>query len=251
MPSEYSLDLWSALERTLSKGRLTYYLDLVEEKMGRAGGTEDLKRQRAFELHHWNTKLSESLYLPLQVFEITLRNRIDGSISAYHKKHFGTREWYQDARWPSTWCTATDRNGKPYVNRTIDAIERALHDSQKTKWLRHSTAHSHFVAATMLGFWVDFLSPEYEHLWTEILQSAFWQGANRVELHRLARQTNDIRNRMAHYEPIIVKRKNDLELDQLHEKILRYIKALCEETSDWVRRTSSFETAWDTRPHWW
>src|SRR5437660_8724258 len=79
MTSEYSLGLWRALERTLSKGRLTYYLDLVEQKTGQKD-----EKQKAFELHGWNTLLSESLYMPLQGFEITLRNVMDECIPAHY-----------------------------------------------------------------------------------------------------------------------------------------------------------------------
>jgi hypothetical protein len=236
MTSEYSLGLWRALERTLSKGRLNYYLDLAEQKTGKKN-----EKQKAFELHCWNTLLSESLYVPLQGFEITLRNAMDECISAYYEKQARTTEWYQDKKWLKTWCAARDRGG----------IGRARGDSEKMEWLTRSTAHSHFVAATMLGLWVNLLSADYERFWEEVLKNAFWQGTDREKLYMLARQCNDIRNRVAHYEPVMIKRLDDLELDQLHDEVVRFIGSVCPETSNWVRRSSRFEDAWKAKPAWW
>ena len=236
MIPEYSPDLWSALERTLSKGRLTYYQDLVEQKTG-----ERREKPKAFALHWWNTQLSESLYLPLQVFEITLRNAMDERISASYAREAGTTEWYRDKEWLKTWLVARDRGG----------IGRAEHDSRKMNWLTNSTPHDHFIAATMLGLWVNLLGPEYELFGEKVLKNALGGSAGRGRLYKLARQSNDIRNRVAHYEPVITKAPEDLELDRLHEEILDFIKCVCPETSNWVRQSHEFEKVWKAKPAWW
>jgi hypothetical protein len=235
--SEYTPSLWKALEGMLSKGRLSYYLDLVEQKTNRQIGKED-KRQRAFELLLWNTHLSESLYLPLQVFEITLRNTLDASIS----KHAGA-DWYRNMAWLQSWC-------QPKALRDID---KALDDGSKTPRLRSSTNHNHFIAGTTLGFWVNFLSPRYQRLWEHVLKND-WQGADRDQLFKVARHANDIRNRISHYEPVMIKRfTRDMELDQLHEEILLLVGRVCQETGNWVRKNSRrrFDVAWTEKPHWW
>jgi len=119
------------------------------------------------------------------------------------------------------------------------------------EWLTSSIPHSHFVAATMLGLWVNLLSADYERFWETVLKNAFGQGADREKLYMLARQSNDIRNRVANYEPVFIKRPDDLALDEWHDEILRFIGGVCPDTSNWVRQSSRFEDAWKAKPAWW
>lgn len=70
------------LERALSLERFARYLDW-------ANGD----RNRAVELYTLNTQLSECLYIPLQMLEISLRNRIHAVMSAALHDH-----WYEEAR---------------------------------------------------------------------------------------------------------------------------------------------------------
>jgi hypothetical protein len=238
-PSEYSPSLWTALERTLSKGRLIYYRDLAREKTHPK--SEEDEKQDAFQLLIWNTQLSESLYLPLQVFEITLRNRMDTRISACYTQQAGTTEWYKDAAWLKTWFAADDRGDIT-----------AAFKSGKTDRLDHSTDHDHSIAATTLGFWVNLLNRKYGRFWSEVLEKAFWPGVNRDALYKLASKCNYIRNQMAHYEPVINKRR-PLELVQLHKDILHFISRACPQTGNWVRENSQgrFDNAWKAKPGCW
>src|ERR1700743_3819768 len=91
---------WEALPR----GRLNYYLQLSQQD-----------EKKALQLHEWNTQLSESLYVPLQAFEITLRNILDVPISEHHEKQFGTKAWYESqpgrADHLKQWCQTLGKHG--------------------------------------------------------------------------------------------------------------------------------------------
>jgi hypothetical protein len=71
-----------ALEQALSLERFARYL---------AWAAGD--RSRAIALYTLNTRLSESLYIPIQMLEIALRNRIHAVMSAALHDH-----WYNEPR---------------------------------------------------------------------------------------------------------------------------------------------------------
>lgn len=84
------------LEQALSLERFGRYLDWA------AGD-----RARAIELYTLNTKISESLYTPLQMLEVALRNRIHAVMT--ETRHVG---WFHDE--VASWA-----NGSPASLRKL------------------------------------------------------------------------------------------------------------------------------------
>jgi hypothetical protein len=78
------------LERALSLERFARYV---------AWANQD--RARAIELYTLNTRISESLYIPLQALEIALRNRIHAVMTeARHESWFSDDGFLLDAKQP-------------------------------------------------------------------------------------------------------------------------------------------------------
>lgn len=244
---EYTTALWAALQRTFSAGRLEYYLSRA---------SNDAKK--AFELHQWNTRLSESLYVPLQAFEITLRNVLDTTITEYYKRHFGNGDWY-DIRalqeWRDLWCST------PHLKKEDDAChgfwskicqaKKKLKDDVKQKpssvTFTEPKPHDRFVAASNFGLWVQLLDGHYaDKLWDGVLKKAFPHSTSRDDLLKVAEKANDVRNWVMHYEPVI-----EEDLGDLYNGMLSYIRSSCPETADMVVRTSRFKSVWECPPSCW
>lgn len=243
---EYSPELWAALRHTFSEGRQKYYLDRA---------WEDAKG--AFELHQWNTQLSESLYVVLQGFQIVLRNRLDREITKYYKGRFGETKSYEDrdvAEWRKLWCFTLNPGEKDTCTDVWSQIRQAkkkLKDDEvkkpATTTFKEPGPHDNFVAAANFGLWVQLLHEQYGNtLWSGVLRKAFPNSTDRDHLYRVADRARDVRNSIMHYEPIFEK-----HLPELHEKILEYMHSWCPETADMVARMSRFKDVWDDSPNCW
>ena len=230
---------WEALPR----GRLNYYLQLSQQD-----------EKKALQLHEWNTQLSESLYVPLQAFEITLRNILDIPISEHHEKQFGTKAWYESqpgrADYLKQWCHTLGKHG--CTEQEWSQIEKAKRNLRDR---RRQLTHNNFIASTSFGLWVRFLSKHYDEMWKHVLALApVFQGQSlrREELWRVADQAKRARNATAHYEPVIEKGKpDDFGLDEFHGQLVHYLQLFSPRTSAWVLRNSRFSAVWQRRPSWW
>ena len=162
-------------EAALSVERFARYL-------GWSGGAHD----RALELYALNTGLSEALYTPVQMLELTLRNRIHTVLSdARHDR------WFED----EGFLTVGHQN-----DQLADAYkELARADKEPIP--------SRIVAALPFSFWTSMVARDYENLWQETLhriaQRENGKGLRRTELSSPLSTIRVLRNRIAHHEPIL------------------------------------------------
>jgi hypothetical protein len=137
----------------------------------------------------YNMEISKSLYNSLHVLEVALRNGIHREAS----KHFHNKYWFLD----------------PAVLTAKDVYTMA---STKEKLGAGLTPVSSgkIIARTDFGFWTNLLNNNYEiHFWRPIIRDVFpnahYLGSSltrRAIYHRLDPMRKDLRNRIAHYEPI-------------------------------------------------
>lgn len=165
------------LESILSLERLDTYL-----KAARGD------RKVALDLYALNTLTSEALYVPLQMLEVTLRNRFHDALSGV----FGS-EWYDNAG------VITD----VIQRRAIQEAKRDLaHDKKRI-------TPGRVVAELTFGFWTSCLGRHYEErLWRPALRNAFpysSQGLRRNDVNRILTPVRLLRNRIAHHEPILAR----------------------------------------------
>ena len=184
----------------------------------------DGDRARALDLYALNTRVSESLYTPLQTLEVTLRNRIHAVLSEAVQEH-----WF-------------DQEGFLRIKRQPRQIEKArgeLHRGGKVP------TPERIVAVLSFGFWISMLSPDYEDLWQGTLRRIASRegraGLRRKELSTPLNRIRDLRNRCAHHEPVI-----HWNLPKHYADILMVVRWLAPPAAVWCERHSRFPMVFPT-----
>ena len=142
-------------------------------------------RAQAIALYTLNTQLSESLYTPIQMLEIALRNRIDAVMSAaMHETWFDAPECQLDIR-------QTEQLTKARQDLAADGKD---------------AAPGRIVAALTFGYWTAFFNKGYEDLWRKQLHHIGQRpekALRRKDFSAALTPIRLLRNRIAHHEPIL------------------------------------------------
>ncbi len=160
--------------------------------------------------YRWNSQLSQAFYLPVQIWEICLRNQMNKFLS-----------WKYNGSWPYD-----DRRAVRQLQRQdqIKLQETRFRQERERKVSRAST--DSIVADLTAGFWVSQLSKKYEnpYAWRYNLIRVFPNAPNvwrikptewsAAKPHALCEDILKLRNRIAHHEPIF-----HLKLSRLHFSI--------------------------------
>ena len=191
-----------SLEAALSRDRLSRYRRWTR-------GDEVL----SLELYALNVAVSEAFYTSLHILEITLCNAVHNRLTEAHGR-----------RWFSQEDVITDRYQRQKVR---DAVAKSGLESSDGK----------VIAELTFGFWTALFGRTNAVLWGQDLRKIF---APEVPLRRkhIARRLNDIRNlrnRIAHHEPII-----QLDLRTAHAEARELIGWISAETLDWCDERCRF-----------
>jgi hypothetical protein len=180
------------LERWLSAPRLGRYLSAT-----------DGDRARALLLYDWNARVSAAVLHDLAHFEVALRNAYDVALAGATPP--GQTHWtfaaeavfppvYRTKRVPGRPAQHTDINRKP--REILDAAVRAAGD--------RSAPAGKVVANLTFGFWRYLSSKAHEKsLWVPYLHTAFPAKTNRSDLDARVGRLHELRNRVAHHEPLL------------------------------------------------
>jgi hypothetical protein len=185
-------------------------------------GTKDSGNQ-AFENYLWNARLSKALRFPLEIAEISLRNRVDQQLIDRFGSQWPFSDDFRDTAAPKT------------VIKLKETIER----------LRDNPSMARIVDELSFGFWTAMLSGRFvEKLWRDRLDVAF---PNIPKAHRngtieqqaahvylVAKQVKDLRNDISHLKPIY---RSDLS--EKHGQIIHLIRLGCKTTADWTNKHST------------
>lgn len=201
-------------EATLSLERFARYLEW------RSGD-----HMRALELYALNTQLSEALYTPLQILEITLRNRIHTVLTeARHER------WFED-------------DGYLLLEHQCSQITEA---AEQVGEHREPTP-SRIVAALTFSFWITMLGSRYEELWQkslhDIARREDGKGLARKDFSRPLSPIRALRNRVAHHEPIV-----QWDLPKHYKNILQLLRWLSPAAAEWCERYSRFPEVYPDEP---
>lgn len=181
----------SALDRSITPTRMGTYLTAA------AG---DLDRARA--LYLWDRDLAVAFLGDLAILEVALRNAMSARL---------------EATWGTDWFANPDM---PLDDRSMNALHTAWNRINEPK-----TAGK-LVAQCMFGFWRGLLDKgdhsgkaprrvrcDYEILWRGVLDKAFPGGRAQAKLDRqrwnreyalaVVSRVNELRNRVAHHEPLV------------------------------------------------
>ncbi len=210
-----------ALVSSISKPRLTKYLQ-----------AERGDERRALSLYHWNSQLAQALYLPLQSWEIILRNRL----SAFFIFKYGEAKWPYHAQALRNF----NRNDRRRLDQTIERLRRGLGISHPTT--------DQIVAALSAGFWVSQFGRDYaaQYGWKNNLRFRIFTNDGEMgrELANLmCNELLDLRNRVAHHEPIF-----HLPLDRMRRNLERLIAGMCGPSAAFLSSACSFSEVWKNKP---
>jgi hypothetical protein len=191
-------------------------LDGFGRYLGWAGGD----RERALELYTLNTRISESLYTPLQSLEVSLRNRIHVVMT----EALGGEDWFH-------------RAGVLLNDRQPEQLAKALED---LKAVNNTPTPGRVVAALSFGFWTAMFGPDYEGLWRATLRRIAAKpdgtGLRRKDFSGPLTPIRTIRNRIAHHEAIIM-----WDLRKHHKKMVELTRWLSPAAAAWCRENDRFE----------
>jgi hypothetical protein len=196
------------LEEALSLERFGRYLAW-------AGGD----RACALNLYALNTRLSEALYIPLQMLEVALRNRIHAVLSASIQPR-----WFE---------VPGLLGGTHQTDQVAEAIADLIRE-------RKEPTPGRVVAALTFSFWTAMLGTSYETLWQKDLHRIGHRddgkGLRRKDLSAPMTPIRLLRNRIAHHEPILA-----WDLPKHHDAMLRITRWLSPPAAAWCRTLDRFD----------
>lgn len=203
------------LEKALSYERFNRYLEWAEGD-----------RQRAIQLYTLNSRLSESFYLPLQMLEVALRNRI----------HHVMTDTYGE-----NWFFQPGLLVLDHQHRQLTDAKGELQQEDK------KITPGRMVAALPLSFWTSMFSPSYDTLWQQSLhrigRTPDGKGLRRKDFSVPLKALRTLRNRIAHHEPIL--RWN---LPKHHENAVKLTEWLSPAAAEWCRQYSRFQAVYPNQP---
>ena len=173
---------YAEFENIMSQARMSRYLQAC-----------DNDSRTAMTLYRKNLKLSQELFTVISCFEIALRNQIDQHYSKLYGNH---------------WLRNASSQGGMFDNRRCRITSRTIRE--EIDKLNHHYAHSRLVATLGFGFWrYMFSAHQFRAAGQNLLQifparptSTPQRQYNSSYIFNQLKQINDIRNRIAHHEPI-------------------------------------------------
>ena len=169
----------------------------------------------------FNIEICKSLYPALHIFEITLRNSIDRTLSNYAK----TQNWYDVL---------------PIDTESKNKIEEA---KRKIKKHGKSITHDRIISELTLGFWTSFLTKRYSQytfqsvIIKKCLKNVPLENKNIKSLQKIFEKMRLLRNRVSHYERLI----HWKDLKDQHLQLLECIQWLNVESYNLVKEIDCFD----------
>lgn len=174
-------------------------------------------RQDALALYQWNLEISAALIVPIQIFEVAIRNAVAEVLENVH-----TQNW----PWTQGFITSLPNPKKGYSARQ-DLLNVGAQQPTMGK----------VVAELKFIFWQKMFTQTHDNvLWIPHLECLF-PNANkgtsvyllRKDIHDVICQIRKLRNRIAHHEPIFTR-----NLQDDYEAILRVVNWRDTTTAQWM-----------------
>lgn len=152
--------------------------------------------RRSMMLYRCNLRLSQEMFTLISCFEVTLRNRIDRQLKA----HLGS-DWLRDAILPG---------GVLYSDARVDKTRKIIDNAYRELVRKHSYDHSQLLSKMEFGIWKYLYSNVHYALTGQVLLQVFpnkprstrTQHYDNSYMFSVLDSVNNMRNRIAHHEPI-------------------------------------------------
>lgn len=170
-------------------------------------------KQKALKLYRTNIVLSQKMYAIIGVFEVILRNSID--------RHFIAKKGYN-------WLVESVQPGGYFdisagCEDSFHAVQEGIHK------LGETYTHDRLITKLSFGFWTyQFAAKQYAASGNTLLEIFCNRpfGTKQKNIFQNLIKINDIRNRIAHYEPICFDKNTGSVSTSFVEKRYRLIVEL-------------------------
>lgn len=145
--------------------------------------------RRALHLYELNARLSAHMHEVIGGFEIALRNTVSRSVA----EHYHRADWYRCRDFVMKLSTERREN----IRNVRHRIRSDGHEEQSGRVIAGLTFH----------FWVALHENKYrDTIWTPHLHRIWPIGTNIKVVHKDLLKVRDLRNRIAHHEPVFAMR---------------------------------------------
>lgn len=196
---------YTAIEQTLSTSRFATYLNAVINQTGKDSVAT------ALSLYEWNAKLVSSFFVPLHIYEVTLRNAISDAIAQRYGADWPTNDYFLNS--------LTAKNKRAVTSLYSDGGYQGL---------------GKILPELKLHFWEEMLTKRHDgRIWKPYINFTFPNTSNltvkqiRTLLKDACFTIRKVRNRIAHHEPIF----NQATLNDVYPMIESTVAMRCADTS--------------------
>lgn len=176
----------------------------------------------AIRLYTFNVQLSAALYGPLHMLEVALRNVADRRLTVVYGP-----DWLDDP---------VALPGRYQRESVIKARTQLLRE-------RKAATHGQMIAELTFGFWSSLFGHDATHLWQHLRPVFQAKGIQRGLIAGQLRDLRLLRNRVAHYEPILAQ-----PLAQRYGSVTTLTGWLSPSAAAWIAKTSTWGTLYPAVP---
>lgn len=207
----------TSLETSISPDRLSTYSNAAKQN-----------KTNAVLLYLWNTRISGAFHCPLQAVEVTLRNTVNETLIDTYGDN-----WPHDPKFRNILTQPTIQNIEKVIGRITGAGYQAT--------------LGRIVAGLSFDFWAWLFTSDFDRpIWQTRLRGAFPNlpgSLGRGDVRNLVVAVKTLRNRVAHYEPVL-----NMDLSGIHTNIIRVVHFRCADTAAWLRASSEVQTILREKP---
>jgi hypothetical protein len=193
---------------------------------------------RALQLYQWNAQISAEFLYPLHVFEICLRNAVANAAGSA----------YRSDEWP--WSTAFEMSLPTTHSPQRFSPRRELVATRDWRPRPRQTTGK-VIAELKFAFWVSMYTGRHDgRLWNQYMRREYpnlpqgmTAASARERIRATADKVRDLRNRIAHHEPIF---SRDLKTE--YQGIAEIVGYRCEHTAGWMKRTQNVTWLLELQP---
>jgi hypothetical protein len=203
---------------------------LSEERFGAYRRATQGDDTSALALYEWNTVISAAWWADISRFEVLVRNAMHDRLTDWSIRTYGEPLWYRNP-------------GRILTPRHMVHIAEARRRATTGARAKPETP-GRIVAELPFGFWRYLLSSHYDRtLWKPVFIGTFGVQQRRKPVYYRLTVLNELRNRIAHHEPIHTQR-----LETLHNELLTVLDWIKPTYRKWVEQQSTVPELLASRP---
>lgn len=200
----YEAALTDALKASLSQPRLDPYI-------AARSGVE----AHAIKWYLWNARIAKAFLFPLHAVEVVTRNAVHGALA----RKTGQADWLINP--PANLLTPESEASR------ANTVQRMARQNIPLN-------PDNLVAALTFDFWSNLFRDDYDQLWDAATLADCFPNypakADRSYIQRRAKRLNNLRNRIAHHEPVW----GDPDLTTRFTECEEVVGLVCRRTARWM-----------------